>query len=318
MTSVEEDDVYEFPYVRPEKRGLIESWKRELWNPETRQILGRTGKSWGGVFIFYVIFFSALAAMFAICMKGMLWFMDDKRPRYLLDDSIIGSNPGLGFRPISDEVSAGALIWYQASNESNYRRWTDQLDKFLEPYHVAQKLPGGGKNQQVCDFDQPPQDGKVCEVNVKNFQPCTMEMGYGFNRSSPCIFIKLNKIYGWVPEFYERNKLPEDIPEDLKIHILKTNPKELNQVWVSCKGDSPSDSENMGPISYIPGRGFPGYYYPYTNIDGYLSPLIAIHLARPKLNTVINIECRAWAKNIKYFHQQGHRQGSVLFEVMID
>lgn len=61
-------------------------------------------------------------------------------------------------------------------------------------YHVAQKLPGGGKNQQVCDFDQPPQDGKVCEVNVKNFQPCTMEMGYGFNRSSPCIFIKLNKV----------------------------------------------------------------------------------------------------------------------------
>lgn len=61
-------------------------------------------------------------------------------------------------------------------------------------YHVAQKLPGGGKNQQVCDFDQPPQNGKVCEVNVKNFQPCTMDMGYGFNRSSPCIFIKLNKV----------------------------------------------------------------------------------------------------------------------------
>jgi sodium/potassium-transporting ATPase subunit beta len=61
-------------------------------------------------------------------------------------------------------------------------------------YRVAQKLPGGGKNQQVCDFDQPPQDGKVCEVNVKKYQPCTMEMGYSFNRSSPCIFIKLNRV----------------------------------------------------------------------------------------------------------------------------
>jgi hypothetical protein len=42
-----------------------------------------------------VIFFGALAAMFAISMKGMFWVLDDKRPRYTLDDSIIGSNPGI-------------------------------------------------------------------------------------------------------------------------------------------------------------------------------------------------------------------------------
>jgi hypothetical protein len=61
-------------------------------------------------------------------------------------------------------------------------------------YRVPQKLPGGGKNQQICDFDRPPQEGKVCAVNVKNYHPCTMEMGYGFNKSSPCIFIKLNRV----------------------------------------------------------------------------------------------------------------------------
>jgi hypothetical protein len=32
-----------------------------------------------------------------------------------------------------------------------------------------------------------------------------------------------------VPEFYEHNKLPEDMPEDLKIHILKANPKEVSE-----------------------------------------------------------------------------------------
>jgi len=64
----------------------------------------------------------------------------------------------------------------------------------LTAYRVPQKLPGGGKNQQICDFDQPPQEGKVCAVNVKDFYPCTTEMGYGFNRSSPCIFVKLNRV----------------------------------------------------------------------------------------------------------------------------
>jgi hypothetical protein len=32
-----------------------------------------------------------------------------------------------------------------------------------------------------------------------------------------------------VPEFYEHNKLPRDMPEDLKNHILKTNPKEVSE-----------------------------------------------------------------------------------------
>jgi hypothetical protein len=41
------EDVYEFPYRKPEEVGWVESWKKEIWNPETRQVLGRTGKSWG-------------------------------------------------------------------------------------------------------------------------------------------------------------------------------------------------------------------------------------------------------------------------------
>ncbi|XP_069691959.1 sodium/potassium-transporting ATPase subunit beta-2-like [Periplaneta americana] len=309
---------YEFPYVKPERLRWSENVRKEIWNAETHEFLGRTAKSWGGILTFYVIFFSALAALFAICMKGMPLSMDDRRPKYLMDNGVIGSNPGLGFRPISENVKAGALIWYQAANESNYRHWTDQLDKFLEPYRIAQKLPGGGKNQQVCDFETSPAEGKVCAVDVKRFEPCTSEMGYGYNRSAPCIFIKLNKIYDWVPDYYDKSNLPKEMPADLKNHILATDPKELNQVWVSCRGESPADRENLGPIKYIPSQGFPGYYYPYRNVNGYLSPLIALHLARPHLNSLINIECRAWAKNIIYSNMLGHREGSVHFEVMID
>ena len=31
---------------------------------------------------------------------------------------------------MSDDATA--LVWYRASNESDYRHWTDLLDKFLE------------------------------------------------------------------------------------------------------------------------------------------------------------------------------------------
>lgn len=36
------------------------------------------------------------------------------------------------------------------------------------------------------------------------------------------------------------------------------------------------------------------------------------------VNRIINIECRAWAKNLRYIGGHRDRQGSVHFEVMID
>lgn len=61
-------------------------------------------------------------------------------------------------------------------------------------YKNNSKLPGGGKNQQICDFDKPPAPGKVCAVDVGNFGPCSPQNGYSYNKSSPCIFVKLNKV----------------------------------------------------------------------------------------------------------------------------
>ena len=55
----------------------------------------------------------------------------------------------------------------------------------------------------------------------------------------------------------------------------------LNTVWVSCEGENPADVENIGPIQYIPRRGFPGYFFPFINNDGYLSPLVAVWFERP-------------------------------------
>lgn len=53
-------------------------------------------------------------------------------------------------------------------------------------------------------------------------------------------------------------------------------------IWISCEGENPADIENLGPIQYIPQRGFPGYYYPFSNQKGYLAPVMAIKFERPK------------------------------------
>lgn len=51
---------------------------------------------------------------------------------------------------------------------------------------------------------------------------------------------------------------------------------------MSCEGESPADVENIGPVSYYPRQGFPGYFFPYENSEGYLSPLVAVQFTRPQ------------------------------------
>lgn len=57
---------------------------------------------------------------------------------------------------------------------------------------------------------------------------------------------------------------------------------QMNTIWVSCEGENPADIENLGSLTYIPRRGFPGYFFPYENSEGYLSPLTAIHISNPR------------------------------------
>lgn len=52
-------------------------------------------------------------------------------------------------------------------------------------------------------------------------------------------------------------------------------------MWISCEGENPADVENIGSIQYFPKRGFPGYFFPYKNQPGYLSPVIAIWFENP-------------------------------------
>ncbi|KAK4880060.1 hypothetical protein RN001_008206 [Aquatica leii] len=311
-------------YTRPPKLGTWESFKIFLWNSETHQFLGRTGGSWGKIILFYLLFYAALIGFFAAMLTIFYQTLDDKKPKWQLDRSLIGSNPGLGFRPMPPESNVeSTLIWYKASDETSTQYWREQLNDFLKPY-IKERSPDGAVSK--CDQGIPPPAGneRVCEVQVTNWHPCTPSAGYNFNSSEggPCIFLKLNKIFGWEPDYYSYSTIPELMPSDLKQHIKKKedtygrNSTNLKVVWVSCEGENPGDIENIGPIHYHPDLGFDGRYFPFLNVDKYLSPLVVVYFERPTRGVLINIECKAWAKNI--VHDRMDKRGSVHFELMID
>lgn len=199
-------------------------------------------------------------------------------------------------------------------------------------------------NRVSCNHQKPPL-GKSCKVSLDAFHPCTKKENYQFDKGMPCVFLKLNKIFNWQPEFYEDNEsLPKNMPVQLKSHIGEQILKKINPstVWVSCEGENPADVEHLGTeITYHSTnqmQGFPGNFFPFVNTKGYLQPLVAVEfnsitskfifklsykISNNKQSfmkisggVLINIECKAWAKNIK--HDRADRRGSVHFELMID
>nr|XP_034840057.1 sodium/potassium-transporting ATPase subunit beta-2-like [Maniola hyperantus] len=311
---MEEFEIDRKPTRKPAKQKFYDF----LYNDETGAILGRTPESWGKILIFYAIFYAVLISLFAICMATFLQhFINPRVPRLQQDGGLIGASPGLGFRPLPADVRS-TLIWYKGTGYDSYKYWEDQLMEFLSEYKKKGQTVGAGQNIHNCKFDSLPPPGKICDVDIQGWKPCIEEDHFSFHKSSPCIFLKLNRIFGWRPQFYDEG-LPPDMPEDLQAHIVHlraTNSTYTNMVWVSCQGETPADKENIGPIHYIPHQGFPGYYYPYNNAEGYLSPLVAVHLERPRTGIIINIECRAWARNIAYNRRD--RVGVVHFELMIE
>ncbi|XP_069690315.1 sodium/potassium-transporting ATPase subunit beta-2-like [Periplaneta americana] len=292
-----------------------EALKIFLYNSDTGAVLGRTGASWAKIIIFYIFFYLGLAGLFSLSFFLFYKTISEENPKYFLDDSLIGTSPGLGFRPMPEDNEASSLIAFKSGIKGDFRNWTTALDDFLEEYEEKKN----GSNVVACSYaTKKLPDGKVCAVKQSDWGPCTSNKTYGFQSGKPCVFIKLNKIIKWEPEYFKNAKeLPDKMPDDLRKRItelVKKRPNELNTVWVSCEGEKRPDKENQGEIEYFPHQGFPGYYYPFTRQQNYLSPLIALHFKSIKKNVIVKIECRAWAHNIGYSRRD--QIGMVRFELL--
>ncbi|XP_050685617.1 sodium/potassium-transporting ATPase subunit beta-1-like [Leptidea sinapis] len=254
---------------------------KAIYDPEEKSFLGRTPKRWGILFVFYAVFYAVLAAMFAACMGGLFMTLDEKKPVFILDSSLIGSNPGVAFRPRVDGV-----VRLDATNSTSYEEYVNNIRDFIAGYESNVWF----NSKKGCDADD----------------------NYGYP-DSPCFFIKLNKIYGWKPEYLDTKNLPSDMSSDLIEYIATLQDLEHQQIWVSCW--DPSSNETR--IEYPWGRGLPGRFYPYLNDDGYLSPFLAIKI-KPQVNRLSSVRCRAWAKNIRYNKSLKEPSGFTLIQIFVE
>lgn len=87
----------------------------------------------GKILVFYAVFYAGLASFFAGLLAIFWQTLDNERPKWQLHESLIGTNPGLGFRPMPPEAHLGStLIWYKSNRPDNMIYWHDTINKFLQ------------------------------------------------------------------------------------------------------------------------------------------------------------------------------------------
>lgn len=293
------------------KRGIQEDIRQEtrrvskfLWNSEKKEIMTRTDTEWARLLLFYFCFCAILVAYASIAFGIYLEVYIDKNHPRAISENLLQGLPSLGFRPMPDYRTT--MIRFVQGQPFSYKPFSDHIQALLLQYeNQMQESEALIDCENLQDRDRP--RNKACRFVIDALgQECTWQRDYGYDEGQPCVLLKLNKIFDWMPVPYNASNRPKELGD-------RWDP---GYVGVTCEGENPIDQENMGPLIYWPPKGFPNYYYPYLNQEGYRAPLVMVKFRKPTNGIVINVWCKAWAQNIRHHRQDS--QGSIHFEMLID
>jgi len=276
--------------IRPPERTGAEKYTYILYDPKAGTILTRTPKSWGLIILFYCIYYSCLAAFWLACMKIFLTIqiqdpsaIDNAKPTWTMDKSIIGVRPGIGMRPLQtyEEVDSGIFDLdladvkndmtkeyeeYKTKNlidddENKYimenylmnvkgsKGYAYRANQFFQVYENNKKA-GRGKVCGPTDLDEKGyrKDGvDFCQFDTDSLGPCK-QFPYGYSKGGfkPCVFVKMNRIMGLKPAPITNTTQDESIKKDSQTIVdLLIDNKETSKdnVYINCEGLAPADKE---------------------------------------------------------------------------
>ncbi|XP_026880981.1 sodium/potassium-transporting ATPase subunit beta-2b [Electrophorus electricus] len=271
-------------------------WQDFIWNPRTREFCGRTGSSWGLIFLFYVAFYTFLAGMFSLTMYVMLLTLDDNVPTY--QDRL--TTPGMMIRPEGEDLE----ILYTKENTESWDMHVQALNRFLSSYNDSVQVqmnqecvPDRYFLQDTAGMKNKPK--RSCQFKRSTLGDCSglADRYYGYNEGKPCVIIKMNRVIGMLPG--KNNQAPS----------------------VTCVSKT-EDTHKMGELEYFPPNGtFNLMYYPYYGKKAqanYSQPLVAVKFLNITLNTDINVECKLMANNILAGSDRDKFAGRVSFKLRVD
>ncbi|XP_024947559.1 sodium/potassium-transporting ATPase subunit beta-1 isoform X2 [Cephus cinctus] len=327
------DETY---YERRRPQPDLGPWRnimRFIWNTEKRAFLDRNCREWSKnvmptvitlinnsfriaqVGLFYLCFFGVLFSLFAFKMWITMSYVAGLDKPYIQRANLLTrsyltagagrytrtsysglSAPGTGFIPNILTPTSSPIIWIsQSSDKGRPEKYMQIITDFLLGYHR-----NASEYSDSCIEGKPRTefDGRPCFFDINRLGICG-KFPYGYTVPvQPCVLVKFNKVFDWIPHYYEKvSELPDKMPDWLR-NVIRNSTE--YQIWLSCEGSNNVDKEHIGLIEYIPKSGFSVEYFPYTGQTGFLSPIVALRFLNLTANRLITVECTAWAKKYSY------------------
>ncbi|XP_061106448.1 protein ATP1B4-like [Conger conger] len=283
------------PKPKPKKTfsQKITETKRYLWNPETREFMGRSGKSWSLILLFYSALYIFLAAMFAACMWALMWSINPYAPTY--NDRVMP--PGMMMSPRGPN---GFDIVFNASDRNTWDKYVKALEASLNPYDDSIQEQRNINCTQSVYFKQDDKEEsaerKACQFKRSSLGKCSgdPDRSFGYALGKPCVLLNMNRILGYLPG--------QGTPINVTCSAKKGGP------------------ENLGEIEFFPESIFNLKYYPYYGKRrhvNYTNPLVAVRFPRVQQDIHFSVQCKLNGKGIINDSPNDRFLGSITFSLEV-
>ncbi|KAH8242858.1 hypothetical protein KR032_002607, partial [Drosophila birchii] len=226
-------------------------WTKRIFDMDEKKLFGRTAWGWTRITLFYLTLFILIAIITAFWIL-LFRFLLIKKDRPISAKK----SPGVSLVPHNEST----LVFYPGEPTKIYPI-ADRIEEFL----IQMK-------DNAIDY----------------FSDFNEDELWGYRTGKPCVFVRLNKVYGFKPDTYDTpDELPKDAPGGLEYVIRKHGG--TPRIWVSYKvltGPSPT-------ILY-----YPGPFFDASDKMVGVQRVVAVQLSNFPPNTDVEIDFRVWARNI--------------------
>ncbi|XP_051870347.1 potassium-transporting ATPase subunit beta-like [Pristis pectinata] len=270
----------------------MEEFKHFVWNPETKELMGRTPKNWVFISLYYAAFYVVMCALFALSLFVLLYTTDPYIPTY--QDRL--KAPGVTIQPQPRDLK----IIFNISNPKSWHYYVKDLQQFLLAYNesVQEKLNRNcTSGNYTFQGGHGPNSKFSCQFTRNMLKNCSglEDPTFGYKTGQPCILIRMNRIINYLPG--------EGTVPNVTCAVLHAYP------------------ESIGNVVFYPDNGtFDLSYFPYYGKQpqpNYTNPLVAVKFLTLKRNREFEIQCTINAPGMISNNPYEKFEGRVIFTLDI-